>query len=171
MSAATLVSVEEYLANPGTPESEYLDGALRRRSMPTLLHSIIQTILVALLRRQGVRAFAEVSIRPAPNRFLIPDVIAGRNIGDDPYPTVPVTLCIEVLSPDDRLSAMFAKCEEFHEWGTPYCWVIDPVRRSAWEYHAQSDPSKVDRRGTLHAGELRMNLEELFSAAEAELKA
>src|SRR5258706_13518052 len=30
-------------------------------------------------------------------------------------------LAIEILSPDDRLRATLAKCEEYHAWGTPYC--------------------------------------------------
>ena len=65
---------------------------------------------------------------------------------------------------------MFAKCEEFHAWGTPYAWVIDPVRQKAWEYHANTGPAHIDRTGTLHAGDLHIQMEELFSAVEAEIK-
>ena len=34
--------------------------------------------------------------------------------------------------PEDRLGAMLSKCEEYHAWGVPFCWVIDPVKRTAW---------------------------------------
>jgi Uma2 family endonuclease len=164
-----MISVEEYLANPSVPESEYIDGVLRPRTLPTLLHSIISYVLIVMLRAQGVRAYAEVSIRPSKTRFLIPDLVADRQKIETPYPVKPVSLCIEILSPDDRLSSMLAKCEEFHEWGAPYCWVIDPVRQVAWEYHSTSVPAKIDRTGTLHAGDISVSMEELFTAVEAEL--
>jgi Uma2 family endonuclease len=167
VSTAALVSIAEYLANPGVPEAEYIDGVLRPRSMPTGLHSIIQFLLQVMLRRQGVKALGEVSIRPTKTRFLIPDLVADKNI-QLPYPERPVSLCVEILSPEDRIGAMLAKCEEFHAWGSPYCWVIDPVGRRAWEFHAGGVPEKFDRNGTLRAGDLRISLEELFSAMEAE---
>lgn len=170
MNAVALLSVEEYLANPGVPESEYVDGVLRSRSMPTTLHGIIQFLLVAMLRSQGVRALAEVSIRPTPSKFLIPDVIAGREIGL-PYPTPPVDLCVEILSPDGRAKSVLEKCVEYHEWSAPYCWVIDPVRHVAWEAHANAEPVLIPRSGSLRAGALNISLEQLFSAAEAEIQA
>ena len=48
-----------------------------------------------------------------------------------PYPTEPVLLCCEILSPEDRLGAMLAKSEEYHTWGVPFCWVIDPAKLTA----------------------------------------
>lgn len=169
MSGAPLISVEEYLANPTVPESEYIDGVLRPRSMPTSLHGIISYLFIVMLRGQGVRALAEVSIRPSKTRFLIPDLVADRQKIETPYPVKPVSLCIEILSPDDRRNAMLAKCEEFHAWGAPYCWVIDPVRQIAWEYHANSGPVTINRSDTLRAGEISISMEDLFTAVEAEL--
>jgi Uma2 family endonuclease len=75
-----------------------------------------------ILRQQGVDALAEVWVKLSNTRVLVPDVIAAPNI-QDPYPTEPVTLCVEILSPGDRLSTAFAK------WGVPHCWVIDPVSK------------------------------------------
>ena len=42
------------------------------------------------------------------------------------------------LSPEAVLGATLAMCEEYHAWGVPFTWVIDPVKRAAWEY-----PSKT----------------------------
>lgn len=47
------------------------------------------------------------------------DVIADRK-HQDPYPTDLVLLCCEILSPEDRLGATLAKCEEYHAWGVPF---------------------------------------------------
>jgi hypothetical protein len=57
---------------------------------------------------------------------------------------------------------MLAKCEEYHAWGVPFCWVVDPVKHTAWEYHSASEPVRAP--ATLRAGELSVNLEELFAA-------
>jgi Uma2 family endonuclease len=73
-----------------------------------------------------------------------------------------VLLCCEILSPEDRLGAMLGKCEEYHAWGVAYCWVIDPVKRTAWEYHAKGEPVRVT--ASLTAGELAVDLDQLFSA-------
>jgi hypothetical protein len=45
--------------------------------------------------------------------------------------------------------------------------VIDPVKRTAWEYHASSEPERVS--AALRAGDLAVNLDELFSALNARL--
>lgn len=159
--STTLVSVEEFLKQSAKPACEYLDGVLHQKPVPTKLHALVQFLLVTLLRRQGVEALAEVTVRLSETRFLVPDVIADVRI-QDPYPTAPVRLCAEVLSPEDRLSAAFAKCEEYHAWGVPYCWVVDPVKRTGWEYHAGLDPVRVEAGGSLRAGALSVEMTELF---------
>jgi len=156
------MSVEEYLNYSSKPNCEYIDGVLRPKPMATRLHGLIQAILTMLLLRQGVEAGTEITVQVTPTRFLVPDVIAADSIGD-PYPTEPVMLCVEILSPEDRLGETLAKCEQYHTWGVPYCWVIDPVKKTAWEYDAECEPSKVPTDGTLRAGRLTVELAELFS--------
>ncbi len=159
------VSVDEYLSASFKPACEYIDGILRRKPIPTKLHALVQFLLVTLLRKQGFEALAEVSVRVSATKFLIPDVIADLQI-EDPYPTRPVPLCVEILSLEDRLSAAFAKCEEYHAWGVPYCWIIDPIKRTAWEYHAIGDPARTEQGGTVRAGTAVISLEEIFPEQE-----
>jgi Uma2 family endonuclease len=161
MNTAALMPVEEYLRLTEKPYLEYRDGALFPKSMPTKFHALIQYALLLLLRNQGVRPLPELTVRISPTKYLVPDVcVADDFLG--PYPTDPVQLCCEILSPEDRLGATLAKCEEYHAWGVPFCWVVDPVKRTAWEYHSGSDPARVTE--SLRAGKLSVNLEELFSA-------
>ena len=137
------MSVDEYLRLTEKPFYEYRDGAVSQKAMGTKFHAIIQRVLMTLLQNQGVQAFPELTVRISPTRYLVPDVcVAGDFPG--PYPTEPVLLCCEILSPEDRLGAMLAKCEEYHAWGVPFCWVIDPVKRTAWEYHSASEPCARD---------------------------
>jgi Uma2 family endonuclease len=162
MSATATVSVEDYLRRTEKPYCEYVDGVLHPKSLATTKHARVQAMLQVLLDKQGVEALGEVHVRLSPTQYLIPDVIAAPTI-QGPYPTEPVLLCVEILSPEDRVGAMLAKCEQYHAWGVPYCWVIDPEKQTAWQYHSGSDPEKVDRAGTLKAGELSVSMNELFS--------
>ena len=116
-------------------------------------------MLMRLLDKQGVEALAEVHVRLSPTKYLIPDVIAAPEI-QSPHPTEPVLLCVEILSPEDRVGSLLAKCEQYHSWGVPFCWVIDPEKQTAWQYHAGNEPERV---GLLTAGDLRVALDELFS--------
>ena len=59
---------------------------------------------------------------------------------------------------------MLARCGEYHEWGVPFCRVIDPVKRAAWECHAVGEP--VRGAGTLRAGQIAFSLEEGFSSID-----
>jgi len=163
VSSITLVPVEEYLRYADKPNCEYRDGVLTPKPMPTTFHGLLEFMLVVMLRRLGLQAAPEVTVRLSPTKYLVPDVIAAP-ILERPYPTEPVHLCCEILSPEDRLGAMLSKCEEYHAWGVPYCWVIDPVKRTAWEYHLSGEPTRVA--DTLRAGNLTLSLTELFSALD-----
>lgn len=160
MSSTALVPVEEYLHYAGKPNCEYIDGVLYPKAMTTKFHSRIQRILLRMLEEQGVEPFPELTLRISPAKFLIPDVTVAHDFSG-PYPTDPVQLCCEILSPDDRLGAMLSKCEEYHAWGVPYCWVIDPVKRTAWEYHNGLEPVRAAAK--LQAGELTVDLDQLLS--------
>jgi Uma2 family endonuclease len=162
MSTAALVSVEEYLRRTEKPNSEYIDGVLYPKPMPTIPHARIQKRTMWSLERQGMEALPEVTVRLSATRFLVPDVVAAPRLQGS-YPTEPVVLCVEILSPEDRVGAMLAKCEQYHAWGVPFCWVIDPEKQSAWEYHNGGEPRHIERGGLLGAGELAVGLEELFS--------
>jgi len=160
MSSTTLVPVEEYLRYSEKPNCEYREGVLYPKPMPTTLHGLLEFMLVVMLRGLGLEAAPEVTVRLSPTKYLVPDVIAAPVL-QSPYPTEPVLLCCEILSPEDRLGTMLAKCEEYHAWGVRFCWVIDPVKRSAWEYHSGAEP--VRAASALCAGEIAVSLDGLFS--------
>ena len=162
MSATALVSVEDYLRRTEKPYCEYVDGVLHPKPMPTTLHGLLEVILAVLLQKQGLQAATEVTVRLTQTKYLIPDVIAAPQL-QHPYPTEPVLLCVEILSPDDHIGATLAKCEQYHAWGVPYCWIIDPDEQTGWQYNSGGKPKCIDRTGTLTASQYSVRLEELFS--------
>lgn len=118
-------------------------------------------VLANLLQEQGVKVHLESTLRVSPTKFLVPDVTVAADFPID-YPTAPVFLCCEILSRDDRLGGTLGKCEELHVWGVPCSWIIDFVKRTAWEYNRDSEPTKVE--STLNAGHLSVPLPTLFAA-------
>jgi Uma2 family endonuclease len=155
--------VEEYLRLTEKPTAEYREGTLYPKAMPTKFHGALEFQFVAMLRRLRLDAVAEVTVRLSAAKYLVPDVIAAPVL-QSPYPTEPVLLCCEILSPEDRLGTMLAKCEEYHAWGVPFCWVVDPIKRTAWEYHSSAEPERVTER--LRAGEFAVGLRELFAVLD-----
>src|SRR5260370_30871643 len=130
-TTSALVSVEEYLRRTEKPNCEYEDGILYPKPLATGPHSLIQTRLVLSLNGQGAVVLPELTVPVSPTKYLVPDVAVAREVPAK-YPTEPVILCIEVLSPEQGLGEMLAKCAKYHPWGVPYCWVIDPDKPAAW---------------------------------------
>jgi Uma2 family endonuclease len=134
MSVFAGVSVEEYLHSsfPGI-DREYRDGALVERSMPDYLHGKTQALLIALFmalrKKLSLYPCAETRMVLRPGRFLIPDVAVFH--GEEPglVPDRPPRIAIEILSPDDRLSEVREKLEEYRAWGVPHVWLVDPHSR------------------------------------------
>jgi Uma2 family endonuclease len=56
---------------------------------------------------------------------------------------------------------MLAKCERYHEFGVPFCWVVDPAARRPWEYNL----GKQSRFATdAFSGPCLIYLSDLFAA-------
>ncbi len=165
MSTAAGISLEDYLSTHYEPECELIDGELHRKPMGTADHSRTQHLLEIALHRfetdAEIRVAPEVSIRNG-NDVRIPDVTVYR-ADTRLYRGIlydPPILCIEIVSPSQHPSELFAKCETYHTWGVPYCWVVDPIKQTAWEYHASAPLDRVT--SSLHAGIFEVVLDEIF---------
>lgn len=164
--ATTLVSVEEYLRTQYKPGCEYLDGVLRQKPMPTRKHGRIQSRLSFLIERSfnQFEADPETTVRITPTRYLVPDFeIQRADRIQDPYPTEPVHVCVEILSPEDRTSEVFAKCEEYHAWGVETTWILDPDSKRAWIYSRGERPVEVATDGALTAEGLSIPIADVFA--------
>ncbi len=160
-----LVSVEDYLATDYMPNAEYEDGVVRHKSMPTYLHNRIARELMLLIMKYNptLDAVQEQHVQIREGKYLIPDVLAQySNDIQSPYVNRPVPLCAEVLSPQDTISQVFAKCEEYHRWGVPTVWVVDPQTRLAWIYSQGGVPHEVSPTANLVAENLSIPLAEVF---------
>jgi Uma2 family endonuclease len=131
MGTRAAIPVEEYL-HTSFPDldREYRDGELVERTLPDYLHGKVQMILAMffglLRKRLAVYPCTETRMKLGPNLFLIPDVAVFHGSEPAALPDTPPLIAIEILSPDDRMSAVREKLEHYKRWGVPHAWLVDP---------------------------------------------
>ena len=139
MGTSILVSEQEYLTTSYEPDCEYDDGALLERNVGERPHGLLQLALGSYLyerRKQlGLCVVTEQRIRIAPGKYRIPDLcLYTEPAPRDPVPHVPPLVIVEILSPEDRMSRVRKKIDEWLAFGVSYVWVIDPEERRADVY-------------------------------------
>jgi Uma2 family endonuclease len=136
MVAGTLISIEEYLATSYRPDVDYVDGHIEERNLGEWDHSSVQMRISAYLfarRKQwGINVVPEQRVQVALDRFRVPDVTVIVGEPDDQILRKPPFLCIEILSPDDRMSRVHTRVHDYLEMGVPYVWILDPESRCAY---------------------------------------
>lgn len=170
MTTATAIPLEEYLATSYEPDREYIDGQLLERNVGEHDHSRLQALLAmyfgALEKQFPIRVFTEQRVRVLAdgrrNRYRIPDIcVALRPYRKERVLTEPPLIAIEILSPDDTMTAIMSRLEDFQTFGVKHVWVVDPARRKAYEL--KRDPETAVLReakgGLLPVAELAANVD------------
>jgi Uma2 family endonuclease len=165
MAVAALISVEEYLSTSYHPDRDFTDGEVQERNVGERDHSRARReILIYLsskyptLRR---RLFPEQRVQVNPTRFRVPDIcLIAEDAPEEAVIRTAPLLCIEILSRDDRMSAILERVKNYFEMGVPTCWIIDPAARAGWV----ATPGRLEdaREGVLRAGAVEMPLCEIF---------
>ncbi len=131
-----LIRVEEYLRTSYRPDRELIDGELREKPMPTVLHGFVQMVIgswfAMRMTEWGVAPQLEVRTRIRPTDFRLPDVSVV------PFPApftktqdTPPLLAIEILSEDDKVHDLQKRAGDLHAMGVRHIWLIDSEQRSA----------------------------------------
>ena len=165
MAVATQVSLEEYLHTNYRPDCDYVDGEVQERNVGEFEHSGTQIEIGFYLRtrypRLRWRVLAEQRVQVRATRFRVPDVcVLAEDAPREKIIRTPPILCIEILSPEDRMSRYLERVNDYFEMGVPTCWIIDPIGRRAWA----ATPGHLDEAtdGILRAGDLEMPLAEVL---------
>jgi Uma2 family endonuclease len=130
------MTLDEFL-DGNYEHSELFGGEVRPKPVPGWLHGRMELRLGRLLGDifGEDRVATEVNLRIGEDSPM-PDVIVCSRDEPDLYRgTVdePPLLCVEVVSPSQTPEEMCAKCLRYRRFGVPYCWVVDPETRRAWE--------------------------------------
>jgi Uma2 family endonuclease len=138
----TLISVEEYLHTVYWPDCDYVDGELVDRNVGGKSHAKAQWKIMLLLQqgraKWNIFPTQETRVQISQTRYRIPDICAFV----DPEPdeeifTRPPLLCVEILSPEDRMGRMQERIDDYLGFGVEYVWVVDPRSRRAWIYRLE----------------------------------
>jgi Uma2 family endonuclease len=143
MGASLLVSEQEYLTTSYEPDCEYDEGELLERNVGEQPHSILETAFGSFFferrKRFRIRVLTEQRIRIASRKYRIPDVcVYLQPVPEDSVLSTPPFIVIEIVSPEDRMSRVRKKIDEYLAFGVSYVWLIDPEARRADVYTASA---------------------------------
>jgi Uma2 family endonuclease len=167
MATSTLVPVEEYLSTIYRPDRDFVDGVIEERNLGEYDHGKLQAELIIYLgglrKKLGFHVVSEQRMRVKANRYRVPDICVV--VGPEPQEQIftrPPFLCIEILSPEDRMTRMQERIDDYLEFGVRYVWVVNPQSRKAWVYTPEGAREVKD--GVLRTAdpEISVPLSELF---------
>jgi len=170
-STPTLIPIEEYLRTSYHPDADYVDGEIEERNLGEFDHARLQCILASIIVRQerqwNVMGVTEQRIRINSSRVRIADLAVLRaDAPREPVTMTPPLICIEVLSPEDRLYRAKLVLADYFAMGVPNIWLIDPIRRVAYTFDAAglqtADPTNL----TVPNTPIRLDLTEAFAALD-----
>ncbi len=133
---AVSVSMEEYLNTSYEGAVEYVDGALKEKTVTGHAHGQVQGLLFMWFHQHrkewSISCSVETHTRVAPTRIRLPDVVVIRR-GTAPKHTIVQAplLAIEVFSPSNQPGELDARARDLAAMGTADVWLIDPEERSA----------------------------------------
>ncbi len=173
MATATntqLLTAEEFHARYDglKPYYEFWDGKAVQKSAPTLLHMLTQGLIKDMLKEAGYQAGTELELRIVRDWHPIPDVVATVRVQQQPYPTEPLDVVVEVLSPDDRMDQVEQKCERYAAIGIKQVIVLDPEHRFGMTWSADLMQLLLVKRIGLPSGTV-LELSELWHRLSSEL--
>lgn len=140
-TSAAVVSVEEYLSTVYRPDCDYIDGEVVERNVGEFDHSWMQTAMSSYLfvrgKLWGITALTELRVQVKATRFRVPDITVVAN----PVPKMrilcePPLLCVEILSPEDRMVKVQAGVEDYLNFGVPCVWIVNPETRQGFVCNA-----------------------------------
>lgn len=158
-----LISIDEYLdTSYEDGDREFVDGQVVERNVGERPHSLAQRNLLVHIQNNfsSLLAWPEQRVLTVPGRrSRVPDVCVtegdpGTNVFDKPP-----LIVIEILSRRDEPADVLQKLAEYHAFGVPHIWVIDPRHKRAFQYEKGG---LEEVQSALAAGYVQVPLEAVF---------
>jgi Uma2 family endonuclease len=167
----SVLTIEEYLRTSYQPDADFVNGEIEERNLGEYEHAKIQTLIAVIFtlnqKHWLTNAIVEQRIRVSPTNVRIADIAVLR--ADAPRESVTITpplVCIEVLSPEDRIPRAERVLADYRAMGVENIWLIDPARRIAYTFDATglhlADPTNL----TVPNTPIRLDLTEAFAALD-----
>ena len=167
----TLLSLEEYLQTSYKPDCDFVDDHIEERNVGKFDHNRIQILIAAWFLSQeknwGVIALPEQRTQVSSRRVRIPDVCLIRaEVPREQVSLTPHLLCVEVLSPEDRLSGTTQVMDDYAAMGVQHLWIVDPIDRIAYIYQPGGKLQLVTDRLAIPEMPIYLDLPTLFAALD-----
>jgi Uma2 family endonuclease len=145
---------------------ELVDGTLVEKPSGFLESNIAGLISTALntfiaprdlgivVGEQGMMRLRPGLVRAPDVSFISWDQIPGRQISDDPIPSVYPELAVEVFSKGNTRREMARKRKEYFRVGARIVWMVYPRKRSVDVYTAEDQFDTLAETDTLDGGEV-----------------
>jgi Uma2 family endonuclease len=136
---STTFSIRDYyLHETRSPDRELVDGETVERNLGEKSHAAWQIALCRFLSglrvSANIRVFPELRLQTSATNLRIPDVmVIDRNAPDEEIITHAPLLCVEILSPEDRITNVEEKVEEYFRMGVRAVWIIDPRTQTGYQ--------------------------------------
>lgn len=158
------VSYEEFLALPGNPHAEWVDGEvipmMSVSSLHTRTHKWLLRLMDGFLDEQpmGETLFDPFQMKLAaglPGRQPDISYLSNEHAGRlrDTFLDGPADLAIEIVSPGNAATDYVDKFREYEAGGVPEYWIIDPFNETADFFRlvdGRYERSHPDKDGVYH---------------------
>lgn len=166
-----LLSMYEYLHTSYAPDMDFVAGELEERNVGEYEHGRIQRLVGLWFgtreREWGIQGVTEQRIRVSTERVRVCDLILlRRDAPREEVTSTPPLVCIEILSPEDRLSRAKEVFADYLAMGVENIWLIDPIRRAAFTFDALGLHEADITRLTVPGTPIYLNLTEAFAAID-----
>ncbi len=171
-TAPVLLSMDEYLRTSYHPDVHFVDGELEERNVGEYSHSKTQQFITELFSQNeidwNIDAVIEQRVRVSATRVRVPDitVLSAADPHEEVVTRSPL-LCVEVLSPEDRISRAERVLTDYRNMGVPNIWLIDPIRRIAYTFGEAGTSLVSENQLTVPGTPIVLDLPSLFARLDA----
>ena len=163
-----LMTIEQYLRTSFSPDVDFVDGEIEERHLGEKDHGRLQLIVAAwFLARESslhVEAVTEQRLLVAADRVRICDVvILDASAPDEQVTLTPPLICIEIMSPEDRISRAIKVLEDYRAMGVANIWLLDPQERLAYTFGAGGLKQQEDLVLRVTDSEIALDVNTLFA--------
>ncbi len=162
-----------------TSRFERVGEGLVARPLPSENHARVQLAVTMLLREQAKTLNYSVlqewtldeNEQPSHN-WMTPDVLVAEKSqrrAESGHLLPPAVLAMEILSPEQTVTAMRLKALRYFSWGILSVWIIDPVAKSAITLSAsRPGHGEIVFDGEIEAGGMTLRIAEISISTRLE---
>jgi Uma2 family endonuclease len=125
------VPLDVYLRSTFEPDAEYVNGVIEERNMGEWSHADWQAAVLEFFRNHrtdwAIRAVPELRAQVSERNYRVPDVtILDRTLPIEQIITHAPIAVVEILSPEDSLTRMMGKLNDYERMGIKNILILDP---------------------------------------------